>query len=104
MDKVDSDVKDISKNLQIKNIIKIQAMTSEQESLALYEKMAFYRPKDIYLEQINIFDNRQIYPNTSLASYIKNDKVAIKAETLYKLNTEKQRIIRELELLKNGKI
>jgi len=104
MDKVDSDVKDISKNLQIKNIIKIQAMTSEQESLALYEKMAFYRSKDIYLEQINIFDNRQIYPNTSLASYIKNDKVAIKAETLYKLNTEKQRIIRELELLKNGKI
>jgi outer membrane biosynthesis protein TonB len=104
MDKVDSDVKDISKNLQIKNIIKIQAMTSEQESLALYEKMAFYRPKDIYLEQINIFDNRQIYPNTSLASYIKNDKVAIKAETLYKLNIEKQRIIRELETLKNGKI
>ena len=58
----------------------------------------------IYLDQINIFDDRQIYPNTSLASYIKNDKVAIKAETLYKLNTEKQRIIRELELLKNGKI
>tara|TARA_A100001515_G_scaffold113974_1_gene95315 strand:- start:214 stop:903 length:690 start_codon:yes stop_codon:yes gene_type:complete len=103
MDKVDSEVKDISKNLQIKNIIKIQAMTSEQESLALYQKTAFYRPKDIYLNQINIFDNRQIYPNTSLASYIKNDKVAIKAETLYKLNTEKQRIIRELELLKNGK-
>ena len=104
MDKVDSDVKDISKNLQIKNIIKIQAMTSEQESLALYEKMAFYKPKDIYLTQLNIFDSRQIYPNTSLASYIKNDKVAIKAETLYKLNIEKQRIIRELETLKNGKI
>ena len=103
MDKVDSEVKDISKNLQIKNIIKIQAMASEQESLALYQKTAFYRPKDIYLNQINIFDNRQIYPNTSLASYIKNDKVAIKAETLYKLNIEKQRIIRELELLKNGK-
>jgi outer membrane biosynthesis protein TonB len=103
MDKVDSEVKDISKNLQIKNIIKIQAMTSEQESLALYQKTAFYKPKDIYLNQINIFDNRQIYPNTSLASYIKNDKVAIKADTLYKLNIEKQRIIKELETLKNGK-
>ena len=104
MDKIDTEVKDVAKNLQIKNIIKLEAMTSEQESLALYQKTAFYRPKDIYLTQLNIFDNRQIYPNTSLASYIKNDKVAIKAETLYKLNTEKQRIIKELELLRNGKI
>ena len=104
MDKIDTEVKDVAKNLQIKNIIKLEAMTSEQESLALYQKAAFYRPKDIYLTQLNIFDNRQIYPNTSLASYIKNDKVAIKAETLYKLNTEKQRIIKELELLRNGKI
>ena len=33
MDKVDKDIKDISKNLQIKNIIKLGAMTSEQASL-----------------------------------------------------------------------
>ncbi len=33
MDKVDSDVKDIAKNLQIKNIIKLDAMASEQASL-----------------------------------------------------------------------
>ena len=92
----------MQENLQT-DIIKMEAMTSEQASLDMYQNTVFYKPKDIYLNQINIFDNRQIYPNTSLASYIKNDKVAIKAETLYKLNTEKQRIIRELELLKNGK-
>jgi hypothetical protein len=104
MEKVDSDVKDIAKNLQIKNIIKLEAMTSEQASLDLYANAAFYKPKDIYLEQLNIFDNRQIYDNVNLASYIKNDKVAIKADALHKINLKKQRLLKELELLKNGKI
>jgi len=104
MDKVDSDIKDIAKNLQIKNIIKIQAMTSEQASLDIYSKALFYEPKDIYLEQLNIFDNRQIYANVNLASYIKTDKVAIKANALHKINIKKQRLLKELELLKNGKI
>ena len=104
MDKVDSDIKDIAKNLQIKNIIKIQAMTSEQASLDIYSKALFYEPKDIYLDQLNIFDNRKIYANVSLASYIKNDKVAIKANALHKINLKKQRLLIELEQLKNGKI
>jgi len=103
MAKIDAKIKNPVKNLQLKNLIKMDAMTSEQVSLALYNR-PFYKAKDIYLTQLNIFDNRQIYPNTSLASYIKNDKVAIKAETLYKLDIEKQRIINELEILKNGKI
>ena len=104
MDKVDSDVKDIAKNLEIKNIIKLEAMASEQASLDLYAKALFYEPKDIYLDQLNIFDNRQIYGNVSLASYIKNDKVAIKANALHEINLKKQRLLIELEQLKNGKI
>jgi hypothetical protein len=104
MDKVDSDVKDIAKNLQIKNIIKLEAMASEQASLDLYANAVFYKPKDIYLEQLNIFDPRQIYDNVSLASYIKTDKVAIKANALHEINLKKQRLLIELEQLKNGKI
>jgi len=104
MDKVDSDVKDIAKNLQIKNIIKLDAMASEQASLDLYRNAVFYKPKDIYLEQLNIFDPRQIYDNVSLASYIKTDKVAIKANALHEINLKKQRLLIELEQLKNGKI
>ena len=64
----------------------------------------FYKPKDIYLEQLNIFDPRQIYDNVSLASYIKTDKVAIKANALHEINLKKQRLLIELEQLKNGKI
>ena len=102
MDKVDEDVKDLAKNLALKNIIKMKAMASEQSSLDLYTNALFYKPKDIYLEQLNIFDPRQIYDNVNLASYIKNDKMAIKAKALYKLNLKKQRLLIELERLKNG--
>ena len=102
MNKVDANIKDIAKNLQIKNLIKLEAMTSEQASLDLYANALFYKPKDIYLEQLNIFDNRQIYDNVNLASYIKTDKVAIKANALHEINLKKQRLLIELEQLKNG--
>ena len=102
MDKVDKDIKDIAKNLAIKNIIKMQAMTSEQASLVMYQNTAFYKPKNIYLDQLNIFDFRQIYPNTSLASYVNSDKMVIKARKLGELNLKKQRLLKELEMLKNG--
>jgi outer membrane biosynthesis protein TonB len=102
MDKVDKDIKDISKNLAVKNIIKMEAMTSEQASLNAYANTAFYKPKDIYLDQLNIFDNRQIYPNTNLASYTQNDKIEIKARKLQEINSRKQKLLMELEILKNG--
>ena len=102
MDKIDKDIKDISKNLQIKNIIKLDAMVSDQESLAVYESIEFYKPKAIYLNQLNIFDNRQIYPDTSLASYIKEDPVFIKEQQLKNLDNIKQQLLYELEILKNG--
>ena len=102
MDKVDKDIKDISKNLAVKNIIKMEAMTSEQASLNAYTNTVFYKPKNIYLDQLNIFDFRQIYPNTNLASYTQNDKMEIKAKKLNEINIKKQRLLIELEALKNG--
>jgi len=102
MDKVDKDIKDISKNLAIKNIIKMDAMTSEQASLNAYANTQFYKPKNIYLEQLPIFDSRLIYADKSLATYIQNDKMEIKARKLGELNLKKQRLLYELEMLKNG--
>jgi hypothetical protein len=102
MDKVDKDIKDISKNLQIKNIIKLQIMTNDQVSLNSYANTQFYKPKNIYLDQLNIFDNRQIYPNKSLATYIQNDKMDIKARKLEEIKSKKQKLLLELEVLKNG--
>ncbi len=102
MDKIDKDIKDISKNLQIKNIIKLDAMASDQASLAVYENVEFYKPKTIYLNQLNIFDSRQLYPDTSLTSYIKEDPVFIKEQQLKNLDNIKQQLLYELEILKNG--
>jgi hypothetical protein len=102
MDKIDKDIKDISKNLQIKNIIKLDAMASDQASLIVYESIEFYKPKSIYLNQLNIFDSRQLYPNTSLTSYIKEDPVFIKEQQLRNLDNIKQQLLYELEILKNG--
>jgi len=102
MEKVDKDIKNISKNLQIKNIIKMEAMTSQQESLDQYQATSFYKPKDIYLDQLNLIDNRLIYADKSLATYIQNDKMDIKARKLMEINSRKQQLLIELEVLKNG--
>ncbi len=104
MKKVDAKIKNPIKNLAIKNLIKLDIMMGDKDALTLYQNAVFYEPKDIYLEQLQIFDERQIYANVSLATYVNNDKVAIKANTLHKLNLEKQRLLIELEQLKNGKI
>ena len=47
-------------------------------------------------------DNRLIYSDKSLATYIQNDKIEIKAKKLQEINLKKQKILSELEALKNG--
>ena len=101
MDKVDKDIKDISKNLQIKNIIKLDAMASDQVSLDVYD-IPFYKSENIYLDQLQIQDLRQLYVNTTLSSYTSTDPIAIVNEKLNQINIKKQKILIELEQLKNG--
>ena len=102
MDKIDRDIKDLSKNLNIKNLIKLEAMTSEQVSLVAYNNVEFYKPKDIYLDQLNMFDHRKIYSNVTLASYTKNDTLEIKTKKLNEIHYKKQKLLMELKELKNG--
>jgi len=101
MDKVDKDIKDISKNLQIKNIIKLDAMASDQASLDIYN-VPFYKSEDIYLDQLQIQDLRQLYTKTTLASYTSTDPITLVREKLNKINIKKKQILIELEQLKNG--
>jgi len=101
MDKVDRDIKDISKNLQIKNIIKLDAMASDQASLDSYD-IPFYKSENIYIDQLQIQDMRQLYTNVSLNNYIANDPVVIMENKLRDIESKKQLLIVELEALKNG--
>jgi hypothetical protein len=101
MKKIDQNIKDKSKNLQLKNLIKLDAMTSDQVSLNLYN-VPFYKPKDIYLDQLNMQDNRQIYVNVNLATYVENDKITVNKKKLNEIQLKKREILLELERLRNG--
>ena len=101
MAKIDEKIKNPIKNLQLKNILKLDAMTDQQVSLDSYN-VPFYTPKNIYLDQLNLIDNRLIYADKSLATYIQNDKMEIKARKLIEINSRKQQLLIELEVLKNG--
>jgi len=103
MDKVDAVVKDAAKNLEVKSIIKLDAMQSDSSiNLAIYNNQAFYKSKDIYLNQVVMFDNRDIYNNVTLVNYISNDPINIKENILHNINKRKEKLLMEIEVLKNG--
>ena len=82
MAKIDTKVKDPVKNLELKNLVKMDRMIESDISLVAYNNIVFYVPKDIYLNQIEIFDNRSIYKNVDLVKYIDNDIMEIKLKQL----------------------
>jgi hypothetical protein len=100
MEKIDTQVKDIGKNLQLKNLVKIKLM-SDNSALESYSKIKFYEPKNIYLDQANIQDNRMLYNNVTLASYQQKDPVFQKKKALFDIRQKKEKLIKELRLLKN---
>ena len=102
MAKVDEQVKDSAKNLTIKNIIKLDAMQNDQASLTAYNNVEFYKSKDIYFNQIEIFDNRSIYANVDLIKYTANDIMEIKIKKLNEIKYKKRILLLELQELKNG--
>ena len=102
MANVDAQVKDISKNLIIKNIIKLDAMQENQASLLVYNNAIFYQSKDIYLQQLDIFDNRDIYVTVNLTKYIDNDIMQVKIKKLNDIQYKKRMLLLELQELQNG--
>jgi len=100
MASIDKSIKDVAKNLEVKSIVKVKAMEAGV-SLDAYANQEFYIPKDIYLGN-NLIDNRKIYNTVSLASYIANDPVNIKDNKLRDININKQRLLLEIQALKNG--
>ena len=102
MAKVDAQIKDSAKNLQIKNLIKLDAMQNDAVSLLAYNNIEFYKPKDIYIKQVPIFDNRSIYKNIDLVKYIDNDVIDVKIKKLNEIKLKKRKLILELQELQNG--
>jgi len=100
LDKIDEKIKDVGKNLELKNLVTLKAM-SESEILLDAYNIPFYKPKDIYLDQVNIVDTRDIYNDINLNSYVQVDPIATKINKINELQTERQQLLIELEVLKN---
>ena len=100
MEKIDAEVKDIGKNLELKNLVKIKLM-SDNSALESYANIQFYKPKNIYLDQIDIRDNRVLYANATLVSYQQKDPLFQAQKELFDIRQEKQKLIREIQILKN---
>ena len=101
MEKIDAKVKDIGTNLGLKNIVKLKAMI-DNDILSEYANKAFYQEKKIYENQVNIRDNRILYANTTLVSYTQNDPIFTKEKELFTIRQEKQKLQKEIQVLKNG--
>jgi len=99
LEKIDEQIKDIDKNLQLKNLVKLKIM-SEGNILEAYN-IPFYESKDIYLDQIDMTDDRIIYTN-DLVQYKQNDPIFIQKQKLNSILQKRQNLISELEALKNG--
>ena len=99
LDKIDEKIKEVDKNLQAKNFIKINAMMDN--SILLTYNVPFYKEDKIYEDQLNIFDNRIIYTK-NLAEYQQNDPIFTQQNEINSIRLEKQKLIREIEVLTNG--
>ena len=99
LEKIDEQVKDIDKNLQLKNLVKIKVMASNN-MLEAYN-IPFYKPKDIYLDQVDMTDNRIIYTK-DLVEYKQNDPIFIQKQKLNGILQKRQNLIKELQVLQNG--
>ena len=99
LEKIDQEIKDIDKNLQLKNLVKLKVMSGDN-ILEAYN-IPFYKPKDIYIDQVDITDNRVIYP-TDLVEYKQKDPIFQKKQQLNSILQERQNLINEIQILQNG--
>ena len=78
-------------------------------TLNAYLKTDFYKSKDIYtdtnLDFFNQIDlgvySKDIYTTVSLNSYVSNDPVEVHKKNIQRINTNKRKLLAELEALKN---
>ena len=99
LEKIENEVKALDKNLQLTSLVKLSVMAGDNP-LDAYN-IPFYEPRIIYEDQLDIQDNRVIYTQ-DLSQYKQNDPIFIQKQQLNRVLQERQNLINELEVLKNG--
>lgn len=65
-----------------------------------YKKIPFYKEREFYTNQVNIFDNRVLYSDVNLNSYTNSDPLNIKWRAIQENKLKLQKLKAELAVLK----
>ena len=98
--KVDSQIKDIGRDMKLTSLAVIKAMTDN--TMIVSYSIPFYKSKKIYENQLSIADTKLLYTNNSLGVYISKDPVVQYQNALINIRSEKQQLLNEIEVLRNG--
>lgn len=98
--KIDSQIKDIGRDMKLTSLAVIKAMT-DNTMIASYS-IPFYKSKKLYETQLSIADTKLLYTGNNLGVYIRNDPVVKYQNTLINIRSEKQQLLNEIRILKNG--
>ena len=98
--KIDSQIKDIGRDMKLTNLAVIKAMTDN--TMIVSYSIPFYKSKNIYKNQLSIADTKLLYTNNSLGVYISKDPVVQYQNALINIRSEKQQLLNEIQVLRNG--
>ncbi len=110
LDKVLSKLKRVDQKLQAIQMVTSQGITSGEADLSGYINKRIYKnqvalngvPDPEFFQNLNILEQQQIYKDANLAAYTNNDPIAVKQEILQEINVEKNRLLLEIKMLKEG--
>ena len=110
LDKVLSKLKRVDQKLQAIQMVTSQGITSGEADLSGYINKRIYKnqvalngvPEPEFFQNLNILEQQQIYKDANLAAYTNNDPIAVKQEILQDIKVEKNRLLLEIKMLKEG--
>jgi hypothetical protein len=100
LNNIDGKAISIDKNMELKSIMILQAMTNNAMISAYI--IPFYKTKRLYENQLSIADKKLLYTGNSLGVYISNDPVVKYQNALINIRSEKQQLLNEIQVLRNG--
>ena len=100
INKIDGKVISLNKIMELKSINILKAMT-DNTMINAYS-LPFYKSKKLYENQLSIADTKLLYTNNSLGVYISNDPVVKYQNALIDIRSEKQQLLNEIQVLRNG--
>ena len=105
--KLELTLKRVDDKVKAIQYVTLKGIQSEAPNLNLYAKKQFYQPTSLqdgnpdFFNQLNI-EQQQIYGNVTLAQYSDKDPLIVQKRELNRINSEKQRLLIEIQQLKEN--